>query len=371
MKKQDLINEVMGVPKVMDFWVNGITEFIIKHIEYSINNEKKYWKTTSTYIGNDEVVTNITMDIIGGDELMTYLSNSEKYTNLYQNNSFRDFPLYEPKLSLILYTIPDDQYNKVVKSSVSASYVSSDLKLVKSGKLKVIKGVTFRFKIPILESNYNSGVLDINKLKSIIKPSIAHELHHSYQEYKEMLKGRDLFKQSQELTLNRTSGELSNIVESEKWEEFLYLVYLHLSFELNARIPQLKYTLENENIKTPDDFFKILKNTEGWGEYEYLKGFNSNTFYKNLKDDIINNEPDITDDNVDQFISSLVTEWDNIIKKIIRDNKSINIDTDHIKPISKNMIENPKLFFDFFEKRFHRKSEDYRRKILKLINLYI
>jgi serine/threonine protein kinase len=36
----------------------------------------------------------------------------------------------------------------------------------------------------------------------------------------------------------------------------------------------------DKNIKSPDDFFKYLKTTDGWEEYEQLKNFNSNAGYR-------------------------------------------------------------------------------------------
>ena len=363
----------MGVPKVMDFWVDNITNFIIDDINIEIKNKKDWDITTYNFSTHGQTDIYVKKYVSNGSHVMSVISDSTDYNGLFQNNNYKEFPLFEPELTIILYTVPDNVYESTVKH-IRAAFHPSKVKLVKSGGLKLFTGVKFQFTVPIPESNYNNGVLDSQKIRQLLEPSVSHELHHAYQEYNELLKGRKLFKQSPELTLNRVSQELRNIVDSEEWTRFLYLVYLHLSFELNARITQLSYTLKNKNINNTTDFFNHLKTTQGWEEYELLKNFDSDTFYNSLKNDVIINNTfwdDQTDFDADLAMSEIIKGWDDTIKNIIVKNNLHNIDTDHIKPISKNMIENPKLFFDFFEKRFHRKAEDYRRKILKLINLYI
>ena len=106
---------------------------------------------------------------------------------------------------------------------------------------------------------------------------LTHELTHSL-EFSEKVKNNSKHI-TKEILLNHMNNSMKNndlTKVSKDWFYFLNLVYLNLSFEVNARIPQLYSMIEDKDMKTQDDFWTEVKKTNVWEEMLLLKDFNDN-----------------------------------------------------------------------------------------------
>ena len=45
----------------------------------------------------------------------------------------------------------------------------------------------------------------------------------------------------------------------DDWDELMFLIYLHLSFELNARVSEVYGLVRNKNIKSKEEFVRFFK----------------------------------------------------------------------------------------------------------------
>ena len=73
----------------------------------------------------------------------------------------------------------------------------------------------------------------------------------------------------------------------------------------------------------------------------------------------------------EETMKSLILLWDVILSRgleFIEQDKGIKITMDDVPKKAK---EDPYVFFKFFEKRFHKKAETFKRKLYRLASLVI
>lgn len=247
------------------------------------------------------------------------------------------------------------------------------------GKVKILSGVEFRFEV-IIESEGVSEK-DITELEEVI----SHELLHAYQKIKQ-LKGGGTSHFGREMALNSlVNNQYFKEMEIEWWSEFLNLIYLHLSFEINARINQLYYRLKKKNITNTQDLVRELHNSYLWGQMELLESFDAKEFINKFElpkenemdfsnplaflHNLINGSRlkamGVDTSSDEKAIKSLINLWDQILSMgvdAIQD-MGVNITMDKVPQKAK---EDPYVFFKFFEDRFHKKAETWKRKMYKV-----
>ena len=380
MKKKELLNEIMGVPKALTPWVNSISQII-----YDDASTLDEWDESGpvTYVDDEgEVVDDEAFRMeerfISGKKIMDLLVNINGFNSLKEftnSEMFQKFPLWRPEVSYRLIGIPKVLYDKEGDATINARVGSQAEKLSQVGKLKVLPSVEMHFDIMTDRDN------PTNNLKQDLNDTVAHELLHMYQKLKQLeTGGKSHF--GKEGVLNAiVMNPVLEEVQLEWWRKFLNLVYLHLSFEINARVTQLYYLLEKKNINTKEDFLKELHKSSVWEQMKRLEDFNAeeyvNTFeIPGLGDnpfEMLNalmNKANLASKGVDtrskeRALKSLVDLWD---EALVIGNKGLkqmgmNVDMEKVPP---NVKKDPIKFFKFFEKRFHKKAEKWKRKLYRI-----
>jgi hypothetical protein len=388
MKKKQLINEIMGVPKAIDAWVNYMSSITVLLIDDIIENDE--WESKDIdYKGEEHPIHRSRIDL-SGKGFTQMLSDSiydGDIKKLLYSKEFKDFPLYNPKLSVELVIIPDviynDQRGDMDRMEATHSYVG-DIRKVKIGKLgkaSIFSKNSFLFKA-IIPASYVSNRTEEheNRLFNALIPTVSHELTHSYQTYMQLLGGKETIGYGRETVLNMLPQNLK-FGETPSWNHFLHLVYLSLSFEVNARVTELYYSMKRKDVKTNDEALKILMDSDPWDDYKQLKNFNADTFVKEFDADIPEMDPleemmralmgkkEPQPSNNDEMMKMLIDRWDGLIQQAQVEIRKMGVDVPFMENVPQNAKENPRLFFKFFEKRFHNKADGLKKKLAKVVSL--
>ena len=402
MKKKHLLNEIMGVPRAVDFWVEnfalvltGLAKGIIMSDE--LESSDITYKNAEGEEVNDEAFRGMTG--MNGQEFTNYVIQLSDYSSLKElikDPRFKQFPLYNPRIRLTLYFLPEEIFNLQFGSSMNKSdfveashgFDASDPKLIKLGGDNLVltkQEFTFQVYLKIEDlDNFNES-----EFKKILKPVIGHELTHAYETYNRVKTKQDPF-QGRETFLNAAAKMMSD-EKYPQWGEFLHLVYLHLSFEINARITQLYYSLQDANITNSDEFINEIKSSSVWKEITMLENFNAENFVKSFKTPEGLNLFSVMNDLGKQLerqsqglpsigikktpkegMTHLIAGWDYVLQKL---NRSLGDDPAYkgklMDMVPQKAKEDPYQFFKFFEDRFHKKAKNFKRKVLRLAPLVL
>jgi hypothetical protein len=395
MKKKDLLNEVMGVPRQISPWVSSFTKLIIDVITEETNNGADWDEEGGfDYKGQDYKAFKMFPISIDGDIVMNHIIETNGYANdpkaFLNSEMFKGLPLWNPTINLTALGVPDEVY-KQEKSPMDAEIsVNPSQKLSRIGKTTVFPNVMFGFDVVIPYDNFNNSNF-ITELKT----TISHELLHAYQKYKQLEGGHEShFKQ--ETILNVLSGnQFFQELSLNWWKEFLHLVYLHLSFEINARVTQTYHYLKDKDINSTEEFLDILKQTTAWQEMETLESFNAEEYIDKFElpkigmsvGDLSSLNPlealsnlmhrtELAQKGIDVkseegAMKSLIKIWEAILQlglEHLRDTKGVDI---NMLPVPESAKEDTYIFFKFFEKRFHKKAKAWKRKLYRLGSLLI
>jgi|688.fasta_scaffold22209_18 hypothetical protein len=385
MKKQ-LINEIMGVPKVLDPWVRAFTEIMLDIVE---EVSELGWEQRGEINYNDpdtgeEIEAEIfkTENIsLSGKVFMEEIMKKMGFNDIQEfikSQNFQELPIWRPTLNVSIVAVPSAILSKE-ESTIQAS-VSLDLDKGFSnlGKAKVVSEMVFNFNLVVELEGVSEK--DITELEE----AVSHELLHAYQKIKQ-LKGGGSSHFGRETALNALSNNPHfSEINIDWWSEFLNLVYLHLSFEINARINQLYYRLKRKNINNTEDFLRELHKSYLWEQMKKLENFNAEEFIN--KFEVPEEEMDFSNplamlhslihgsrfkslgvdtSSKEEAIKSLIDLWDNILSVGVRamGNMGANITMDNVPQKAK---EDPYVFFKFFENRFHKKAETWKKKMYRI-----
>ena len=380
MKKKELLNEIMGVPKALTPWVNSISQII--YDDASTLNEWDEVGPVSYTDEDGEMVEDEALRMeerfISGKKVMDSLVKINGFNTLKEFTSsemFEKFPLWRPEISYRLVGIPKELYDKEGDSTINARVGSQAEKLSQVGKIKVLPSVEMHFDIMTDKDD------PMTNLRQDLNDTVAHELLHMYQKLKQLETGGESHFGKEGVLNAIVMNPVLEDVQLKWWRKFLNLVYLHLSFEINARVTQLYYLLEKKNINTKEDFLKELHKSSVWEQMKRLEDFNAeeyvNTFeIPGLGDnpfEMLNalmNKANLASKGVDtrskeRTLKSLVDLWD---EALVIGNKGLkqmgmNVDMEKVPP---NVKKDPIKFFKFFEKRFHKKAEKWKRKLYRI-----
>lgn len=402
MKKKELLNEIMGVPKALDFWVDGFTTILTGIAKKLIENDEI--EETDFDWHNKETGEEISGKMyrnrggLDGKQVMEYvikLADIDTRTFLKSDN-FKKFPLYNPSIKLTILFLPD----QVIKSEmgggkrdlVDASHNSHGSRLAPlGGEVMVFSNQKFTFKMYAPTSWLEDGQFNQETFKKSVKPSISHELLHAYETYMRIKNSGE--SESTEFfgreTMLNTASNLMKDRKYPQWSQFLTLVYLHLSFEINARITQLYYELKDKNIKTPEEFTKAVKSSTIWEEVKKLEDFNAEKFIKSFEgsklgfmdmiedigtqmERVKGNLPAIkpTSDPKKAMIH-LIDGWNTVLQRMNKELSEIGYTGKLMDVVPEKAMKDPIFFFKFFEKRFHKKAEKFKKKLLRVSSLIL
>lgn len=388
MGNKKILNEIMGVPKGLDPWIESITKMIVEDLNQRL---QKGWDHEGTIEYPDpttgEVIEGIVFKIdtvdFDGKDFMDFIMKDNGYTDMKEfmlSEMFKILPLWRPNLTYNAMGIPADLYKK--EDNTISAHVGGDLdqKFSPIGKINVLPKVIIHFDL-ILESD---GITD--KMINELQETISHELLHLYQKVRQIEKGKPGH-YGKETALNALSqNQYFEDLNLNWWKEFLNLVYLHLSFEINARVTQLYHNLKNKDIKTNEDFVKELEKTSIWKQMKMLENFDANEYIEKFElpktslsggvqnplkflHDIMNDmklkQMGVDTSSNKKALKSLINLWDLILEKGVEAMSNMGADIKMSK-VPQKAKEDPYVFFKFFEDRFHKKAEKWKKKMFKV-----
>jgi|TARA_R110000824_G_scaffold98447_1_gene234907 hypothetical protein len=348
----------MGVPKPIEFWVDSLSSLIRDGLLMMVSSDN-----TSEYFDGEDV--------------------QEKATSLGWNTSSEDFikfPLAEPKLKLDLVIVPDKDIRVGDDYINNASFDTADMDIrdatFDDGTIRpLLVGGTITIEISIPQSSYDSATfveLFDTEIKPYVESVLFHELTHVYEFYNRLLTSS--LDPSFE-NLSSTSSMINKMGLVDDWDELMFLIYLHLSFELNARVSEVYGLIRNKNIRTKKEFLDFLKTSRAFSYAKRLRNFKSETYYDDFE------IPQGNIDRVRQYdgketpieeikeivLQQLVDNWVVSYKQLLddfSDDETLSVPT-----LPSTATSSPQKFLKFWEKRFNRAGEDSIRKISKLYSL--
>jgi hypothetical protein len=398
MKKQQLLNEIMGVPKSVDFWVDyfslilsGMAKGIISQDEIeeksiSYQNEEGEEVEANVYRGRTKME---------GKEFTNWVVKLGGYADLKElikDPRFKQFPLYNPTVSLTLMFLPKEILDIEIKNRVDTpdfvsahhSFDSSKKSISKLGPNEIFVKQEFGFEVTLSAEQLDN--LDLESFKKQIKPTVSHELTHAYELYNRIKTSGDPY-QGREAMLN-AAVRLMDDKKYPQWRDFLHLIYLHLGFELNARVTQFYYSIKDKDIKTTEEFMDALKKSGAWREVQMLEDFDAEKFIKSFKsekldffsmmDDIgrqIERQqqglPKINPTKTPkQGMRHLIQGWDYVLQMLNTQLAQQGLyKGKFMELVPTKAMEDPYYFFKFFEQRFHKKADNFKRKLYRIGSL--
>ena len=356
-KKQSkrLVKETLGVPKSVEFWVDTFSSIVNDGLLMLLSSEDK----EVFFNGNDV---------------------QEKAISLGWNSSndkFLDFPLAEPQLNLKLVVVPDENIEVGDDYIDSASFDTSDIDLrdatFDDGKtLPLLVGGTINMQINIPESSYENGSfveLYSSEIKPYVESIFFHELTHVYEFYKRILSNTANPNFEQVVNLTQMMNKMGAV---DDWDELMFMIYLHLSFELNARISEVYGLLRNKKITSKDEFVDFLKTSRAFSYAKRLNNFSTERFMDEFS------VPQETIDRIREYdgkktsldeiknivLAQLIQNWSVTYEDFLKDFSAD--ETIKIPNLPPKVISSPQNFLKFWEKRFNKAGEDSLRKISRL-----
>jgi len=396
MKKKQLLNEIMGVPKALNPWIKSFTEIIINTIENIISTKDWDEHGKVVYINKedkekeaDAYRSSITVDGKEVQEKMAKINGFSDVKEYVHSDLFKSLPMWRPDIIINLVGVSTDMIKNTQKESEMGEIQArvgqrADLTLSNLGKQKVISTIHFVFDIVFSYESIGE------KEKSLLSNVISHELLHVYQTYKQLESGKKSHF-GKETMLNALHGHpITANTGLPYWDYFLNLIYLHLSFEINARVNELYNELKDKDINTVDEFLSELKQSRIWEQMSELENFDAKEYIENFRYPKIMSGPQdspldalhsmtislelagkgIDNRSKESLIKSLINLWDKTLQVGVKElsEMGINIPMDKVPKKAK---EDPYIFFKFFEDRFHKKAKTWKRKLYRIASLIL
>jgi len=353
-----LIRESLGVPHSIEFWVDSLSSLIKDGLLMLLSSEDK-----EVFFTGKEV--------------------QEKATSLgwnSTNKNFKSFPLAEPKLNVSLNVVPDGYIKKGDDHIQNASFETGDMDIIDAtfeGNiiLPLLVGGTVNIELTIPESSYENGTF-VELYDSDIRPYaesvLFHELTHVFEFYNRILSGSASPDFEQVSNLTQMLNKMGII---DEWDELMFLIYLHLSFELNARVSEVYGLLRSKKISTKEEFIEFLKSSRAFSYAKRLNNFSAEGYLKDFEvpqetvdriRDYDKKETSI-DEIKDVVLSQLIDNWSQTYKTFLSDFS--DDDTLTIPTLTSKVTSSPENFLKFWEKRFNKAGKDSIRKISRLYSL--
>ena len=378
----------MGVPKALTPWVKSLSQLIYDDISKLDDWDEEGPVTYTNKDGElvEDMAVRMDKQIIPGKEVMDLLTEINGFSDLKEfvnSEMFQNLPFWRPQISYRFVGVPTELYKLEGDGRYNAMIgINESEGLSKIGKLGVLPDVYMHFDI-LVDMND-----PLNRLKENLSDTIAHELLHGYQKVKQLQGGKPAHF-GKEASLNAiVHNPVMKKISSDWWQNFLHLVYLHLSFEVNARITQLYYYLQNKGINTKEDFLRELKKSHIWQEMKRLEEFDAEEYLKSFKlpslegvqnpfgmIDVLTQKQMLKNQGInvgseESALKSMIELWDkmlNIGNELMKqENVGITMDN-----VPKSVKEDPIKFFKFFEKRFRKKAEKWKRKLYRIGSLIL
>lgn len=353
-----LIKEALGVPKSIEFWVDTFSSLIHDGLLMLLSSEKQ----EEFFSGDD--VQNKAME--------RGWSNNNKY--------FKEFPLAEPNLNLTIKVVPDNHIQKGDDYIQHASFNTEEMDIREATfddgtTTTLFIGGTINIELSIPESSYENGdfvELYTTEIKPYAEAVLFHELTHVLEFYNRVISGAASLDFEQISNLTQMLNKMGAI---DEWDELMFMIYLHLSFELNARVSEVYGLLRGKQITSKEEFIEFLKSSRAFSYAKRLKNFSSERFIKDLEipEKTINKirEYDGKETSIEEIkdivLKQLINNWAETYQSFLSDfSADENLKVPQLSP---SVTSSPLNFLKFWEKRFNKAGEDSLRKISRLYSL--
>ena len=354
-----ILNEALGVPDDIDMIVNIYTDLIIDKIKNDIDDADVNEVQINVDEYEDEEAFKYDFKI-SPKESWEYLKNSP----LFNMEEWRKFPTFINRISFSLITFPDGMFEDqgVTSPQIEASHVFQPSKfqlrqVKKWGEVYSIS--SYDFSINMKESQLE----DIEQIRTRLKSVIAHEIFHSYQLYKKY-KGTSKVGFGKEAVMNSFQQLLQSNWNPE-WNKFMRGIYYALRFEQQARTPQLYYELKDKGIETYEEFMEEFKKTEYHKEINFLRNFSAQRMIDSVTkiesfQDLLMSGPK------SQEFRENIENWNDYLQIVANKLRSNGVDVDNFKGISEKVRQDPRTFFEYWEKFFDKRAEEMFRRATRL-----
>ena len=175
------------------------------------------------------------------------------------------------------------------------------------------------------------------------------------------------------------SGDVSRMNKMgavKDWDRLMFLIYLQLSFEVNARTSEAWGEVRAKSPKSDEEFVKVIKSTRAWRQASDLKDWKSKDYIESFKvpDEVIkrvrkyDGKKTSIAEIKDVVFRQLIDNWEysyNDMASQISDGEVINI-----PELDKKITSSPKRFLRFWERRFNYAGRKSIRKLAKLYGLW-
>ena len=354
---KNLLREAVGVPSDIEMLTSSFTE-VVKKLLASYKSSGQPLNTIEIDVidhGESEMRTG---DLsIDGDKSWEMIQDTKDF----DEEKWKKFPMYKNPITIEFKILEDgileDKYGAPVSVDAAHAFDANDLK----------DGDTFDASQLSFTIMMGDKVWDnLELLSPTLDSVISHEILHAYQIYKRYKKDKTVG-----FGKNQLTNILTNVVRIDflpEWNNFLHLLYLTLTFERQARIPQASHILRREKIDSYDDFMRAIKKTSLFNEIEELRKFNADDIMESINK-IRGFEDLLFKASGQAKMENIMFNWNELLEMIKRKGKENGVTGDKIDAIPLRVRSNPKLFFEYFEKRFHRTADDMMRKLSRLYSI--
>lgn len=354
---KNLLREAVGVPSDIEMLTSSFTE-VVKKLLASYKSSGQPLNTVEIDVvdhGESEMRTG---DLsIDGNKSWEMVRNTKDF----DEEKWKKFPMYKNPITIEFKILEDgileDKYNAPVSVDAAHIFDAEDFK-----ESDVFDVSQLSFTIMMEDKVWDNLELLSPTLDSVI----SHEILHAYQIYKRYKKDKKVGFGKPQLT-----NILTNVIRIDflpEWNNFLHLLYLTLTFERQARIPQASHIMRREKIDSYDDFMKAIKKTSLFNEIEELRKFNADDIMESINK-IRGIEDLIFKASGQAKMEHIMFNWNELLETIRKKGEAAGLSYDKIDAIPLRVRSNPKLFFEYFEKRFHRTADDMMRKLSKLYSI--
>ncbi len=155
--------------------------------------------------------------------------------------------------------------------------------------------------------------LDVNNFNKLdLKRVILHELLHIYEIFNRI---KNKTKKDIQWGLNNSLLKLRDKYTNSDISDFIYMIYLSLDHEINARVAETYIILMDQNTDNRANLLKELKNTSAWKYKEYLSDYNIDVDISEFLNDLSNEMLKKYDNNFKIFKKNDTKYWIKLFKK--------------------------------------------------------
>jgi hypothetical protein len=331
------LNERMGS--------NKSVEKLTAYFNYKIMNEIK----TPSNGQKQEIVPGIIGD---GDLTLLKRSTHEMHwtkEELKNDSVLTRFGLYDDE---IFNSIKEwlFVFNFIVNKTLKPNIPNASLQTpMNNGKI-VDNVVIIVFNIEIdTDSRFGKG-----EFRDRVKSILNHELHHVLQ--RNVSRTTPIM-----MSKSHSLNVLTNILKENEsvapiLQEFLYIVYLHLDNEVDARIAHLYTEAKTKRFKNREQFENWLKKSDHKQMYDSMNDFDGDSLYQEILEFAKSQGAEQKD--VDNYLKSFIRQF--------RDAKSHPQELKDVYTVNKNLPANPIGFFNHFENRFKETAKKYWSRCLRV-----